>query len=44
MNTDGFRDYLKKTDNTICGCQPIIVGMEALKRLGGYEGNLIKYA
>jgi len=44
LDTDGFREYLKKTDNTICGCQPIIVGMQALKRVGGYEGKLIKYA
>jgi AmmeMemoRadiSam system protein B len=44
LDTDEFREYLKKTDNTICGCQPIIVGMQALKRVGGYEGKLIKYA
>jgi MEMO1 family protein len=41
MDVEGFRGYLDKTQNTICGCQPIILGMEIMNRIGKYEGILI---
>ena len=43
LNPDGFREYLKKTENTICGSQPILIALEMFKNVK-VNVKLLKYA
>ncbi len=45
QNPNGFTDYLDSTNNTICGCHPILCYLHALKNCGlETTTQLVKYS
>jgi AmmeMemoRadiSam system protein B len=43
LNSDGFLDYIEKTEATICGKYPIAAIIEIAKNLGAKKAELLKY-
>lgn len=43
LDSDGFIDYINKTNATICGQNPIALQIEIMKSLDANKGKLIKY-
>lgn len=43
IDPEGFRSYLKKTDATVCGKNPVELLLKILKKKGNIEGQILDY-